>query len=74
MYKKTCPFCKGESFSASSGEWICPYCRADISVLMHEPAGRMPRCCCKPKGEKVVYINRNYWNTSGHEKKSDTVP
>lgn len=27
MVKRTCPFCGGDSYSASEkGHWICPYC------------------------------------------------
>ena len=40
MYKKSCPYCKGDSFSAASqGKWECPYCHADLTVFMPEPAG-----------------------------------
>lgn len=40
MYKKSCPYCKGDSFSAASqGKWECPYCNADLTVFMPEPAG-----------------------------------
>jgi len=38
LYKKTCPFCHGDSYSAASGSWICPYCRSDLSSLPPEPA------------------------------------
>lgn len=32
MYKKTCPSCKGRSYSsAGRGKWICPYCEADLT-------------------------------------------
>jgi len=34
MYKKSCPVCKGDSYSATSrGSWECPYCRTDLSLL-----------------------------------------
>lgn len=42
MYKKSCPYCKGDSFSAAShGKWECPYCNADLTIFMPEPAGSM---------------------------------
>jgi len=32
MVKKKCPYCNRESFSAMvSGQWNCPYCKADIT-------------------------------------------
>lgn len=32
MFCKKCPACGKESYSAASrGEWICPYCKADLS-------------------------------------------
>lgn len=45
MYKKSCPYCKEESFSAApQGKWECPYCHADLTVFIPEPAGgALPR-------------------------------
>jgi glutaredoxin len=37
LYKKTCPYCKGDSYSASSTKWICPYCGADLSAIIPKP-------------------------------------
>ncbi len=32
MPYKACPHCQGRSYSASStGKWVCPYCRRDIT-------------------------------------------
>jgi len=34
MYEKVCPYCGGNSHSASSkGEWKCPYCGKDLSDI-----------------------------------------
>lgn len=33
MEKKTCPYCSGDSYSASWDEWICPYCGVDLSRI-----------------------------------------
>ncbi len=44
MYKKSCPYCKGNSFSASlHGKWKCPYCHADLTIFMPEPDGSVKR-------------------------------
>ncbi|GBF33811.1 hypothetical protein DCCM_2922 [Desulfocucumis palustris] len=42
MYKKTCPNCAGDSYSASSARWICPYCKTDLSRQKPLPAGSAP--------------------------------
>jgi len=32
LVKKTCPYCKRDSYSATDeGQWICPYCKKDIT-------------------------------------------
>ncbi|MFA7467115.1 MAG: hypothetical protein WCY82_02480 [Desulfotomaculaceae bacterium] len=42
MYKKSCPYCKGDSFSAvSQGKWECPYCNADLTIFMPESAATL---------------------------------
>lgn len=34
MVSKTCPKCKGKSYSASDrGKWIYPYCKEDLSKI-----------------------------------------
>ena len=39
LYKKICPFCKGDSYSASQRRWICPHCNSDLSIILPEPTG-----------------------------------
>ena len=40
MKTKQCPECKENSYSATDyGEWICPYCSADLSERKSKPAG-----------------------------------
>lgn len=42
MYKKVCPHCGGDSYSAASrGYWECPYCRADLTACPAEPASKV---------------------------------
>lgn len=57
MYKKICPDCKGDSYSASTkGEWICPYCDADLSDV----ASTHPGCeSVTPNNAGVVLIPVN---------------
>lgn len=32
MFAKVCPYCGGRSYSAANSEqWICPYCKMDIT-------------------------------------------
>lgn len=39
MYRKICPFCKGNSYSSSwQGKWMCPYCEADLSEIIPQTA------------------------------------
>lgn len=38
MYKKICPYCKGDSYSAALGKWICPYCNFDMTIILPEPS------------------------------------
>jgi hypothetical protein len=39
LYRKICPFCKGDSYSAALGRWICPYCNSDLTKIFPEPSG-----------------------------------
>ncbi|WP_142255363.1 hypothetical protein [Bacillus sinesaloumensis] len=40
MYTKTCPKCNQPSFSSSKyGEWDCPICQTDLSILRARDAG-----------------------------------
>ena len=37
MYHRYCPVCKKYSYSASqSGDWICPYCKTNLSQLQNK--------------------------------------
>ncbi|MBO8171569.1 MAG: hypothetical protein H0Z33_06755 [Bacillaceae bacterium] len=38
MRKKTCIYCKQVSYSSYDKEWICPYCRRDITNVKSEAA------------------------------------
>ena len=69
MYKKICPFCQGNSYSASTGKWICPYCEADLTILMPEPAGGVKKNSDEPAEDGVVCLNKKAgW--PGKEKKN----
>lgn len=54
MYRKNCPQCKGDSYSASSGKWICPYCRADLSSQKFFPAVSEPEAAVGQHGEVKI--------------------
>lgn len=61
MFEKTCPFCKDNSYSAAGrGQWICPYCGADLT-------GIVPRLACgedkveeKPKNKNEIKVIHLY--------------
>lgn len=37
MVKKRCPECNQDSYSAvASGEWLCPYCESDMTLVQSE--------------------------------------
>jgi len=40
LFKKTCPYCSEDSYSASgAGNWVCPYCNKNITDVRPETAG-----------------------------------
>lgn len=38
MNRKVCPFCQQSSYSAATyGNWICPHCNEDLTLLKFSP-------------------------------------
>ncbi len=45
LFKKICPYCSEDSYSASgTGNWICPYCSKNITDVRFETAGAKKLC------------------------------
>ena len=56
MYRKTCPYCKGDSYSSFTSNWICPYCGADLSATYPLPVGYAPDKTEGESAEKVKLL------------------
>ncbi len=40
LFKKICPYCREDSYSASGvGNWVCPHCSRNITEVQPELAG-----------------------------------
>jgi len=58
MVKKTCPACGKNSYSAAEeGQWICPYCKTDMTNVPKKAAN----VSTKPKNNKNKKLGGGDW-------------